>query len=100
MGDKTKYRAAEITAWPDRAHERRHPGRDPPAGRVIAGAWNRCEFYASATGLPLAAALTASGLSVAALDRVADGLARRFGVHLHDVAAWDREPHWRKEIST
>lgn len=98
MGDKTKYRAADITTWLTAAGiDDDAAGR---AGRVIAGAWNRCEFYASATGLPLAAALTASGLSVAALDRVADGLARRFGVHLHDVAAWDREPHWRKEIST
>ncbi|MEV5718483.1 hypothetical protein AB0L41_31740 [Amycolatopsis mediterranei] len=47
-----------------------------------------------------AAALTASGLLLARLDAVADGLARWFGVHLHDVAAWDREPCWRKEIST
>lgn len=98
MAEKAKYRAADITAWLTAA------GIDEDAaqraGRVIAEAWNQREFYASATGRPLAAALTTSGLPLTRLDRVADGLARRFGVHLHDVAAWDREPHWRKEIST
>jgi hypothetical protein len=98
VGEKAKYRATDITAWLTAA------GIDDEAawraGRVIAGAWNQCEFYASATCLPLAAALAASGLPLARIDATADGLARRFGVHLHDVAAWDREPHWRKEIST
>ncbi|MET8847986.1 hypothetical protein [Amycolatopsis sp. NPDC004625] len=98
MGEKAKYRAADIRAWLITA-----AGIDGEAarraGRAIADAWNAHEFYASATCLPLAAALSASRLPPARLDDLADRLAQAFGTHLHDVAAWDREPHWRKEIS-
>ncbi|WP_326944536.1 hypothetical protein OG439_32620 [Amycolatopsis sp. NBC_01307] len=94
----TTYHATAITAWlTDTA------GLDPDAarraGRAVAEAWNACEFYASATCLPLAAALTASGRPAAGVDAVAQALARRFGTHLHDVPAWDRNPLWRKEIA-
>lgn len=98
MVDKAKYRAADIRAWlTTAAGIDEDPARR--AGRVIAEAWNAHAFYASATCLPLAAALSASRLPPARLDDLADRLARTFGTHLHDVAAWDREPQWRKEIS-
>ncbi|RZQ60870.1 hypothetical protein [Amycolatopsis suaedae] len=94
------YRAAVLAAWLT-AHEDIADGPARLAGQRIARAWNHREFYASPTGLALAACLRASGRGRGLgreVDRVADRLARRFGVHLHDVAAWDPRPHWRKEI--
>lgn len=92
-----KYRAAEITNWLcEHEHADTAPARR--AGRAVAGAWNRQEFYASATCLALAPLLRAAGAPPSDVDRVADRLARAFGAHLHDVAAWDPRPDWRKEI--
>ncbi|HEY3504784.1 MAG TPA: hypothetical protein VGN37_18620 [Actinocatenispora sp.] len=68
------------------------------AGRAAAGAWNASEFYASATLPALAALLRTTDEPTSDVDRLADALARAFGVHLHDVAAWDPRPDWRKEI--
>jgi hypothetical protein len=42
--------------------------------------------------------LRAAGEPPSDVDRLAARLARAFGVHLHDVAAWDPRPDWRKEI--
>jgi hypothetical protein len=97
VAGKEKYRAAEVTAWlaehanADTAAARR-------AGRAVAGAWNRQEFYASATLPALVSLLRAARERPSDVDRLADRLARAFGVHLHDVAAWDPRPDWRKEI--
>ncbi|KDN23208.1 hypothetical protein [Amycolatopsis rifamycinica] len=97
MADTTNYDAAEVTAWlTDTQAIGARPARQ--AGRVIAAAWNGREFYASATLPALAAALRAAERPVSEVDQVADALARAFGVHLHDVAAWDPRPDWRKEI--
>ncbi|MEV6621050.1 hypothetical protein AB0M83_02580 [Amycolatopsis sp. NPDC051106] len=97
MAEKEKYRAAEVTAWLDE-----HTGADTASarrtGRAVAGAWNRHEFYASATCPALVRLLRSAGEPPSDVDRLADRLARAFGVHLHDVAAWDPRPDWRKEI--
>jgi hypothetical protein len=93
---ETRYKPGEITAWlTDTA------GFDPDpasqAGRAIAVAWNNREFYASATCPALITCLRTGGRPVTEVDRLADALARALGVHLHDVAAWDPRPDWRKE---
>ena len=94
-----RYAPGAITAWLTEV-----AGFDPApaatAGQAIGAAWNAREFYASATGIPLLAALRAAGRPAREVDRIADALARRFGIHLHEVAAWDREPHWRKDSGT
>lgn len=96
MADKEKYRAAEVTAWLCE-HAGASTGPARRAGRAVAGAWNRREFYASATCPALVTLLRAAGEPPSAVDRLAGELAREFGVHLHDVAAWDPRPDWRKE---
>ncbi|MEV7092317.1 hypothetical protein AB0M80_05690 [Amycolatopsis sp. NPDC051045] len=97
MAGKEKYHAAEVTAWlAEHANADTATGRR--AGRAVAGAWNRGEFYASATVPTLVTLLRAAGEPVTDADRLAEALARAFGVHLHDVAAWDPRPDWRKEI--
>ncbi|QRP46956.1 hypothetical protein [Amycolatopsis sp. FDAARGOS 1241] len=98
MGEGTRYHAADVAAWLAE-HADADPSPARRAGRVVAGAWNAREFYASAILPALAACLAASGRPVRELEAVADRLARRFGAHLHDVGAWDPNPHWRKEIS-
>ncbi|HEY3504780.1 MAG TPA: hypothetical protein VGN37_18600 [Actinocatenispora sp.] len=95
--DKDKYRAADLAAWLAE-HENADTAAARRAGRAVAGAWNRHEFYASATCPTLAALLRACQQPTSDVDRLADRLARAFGVHLHDVAAWDPRPDWRKEI--
>jgi hypothetical protein len=92
-----KYRAAEITAWLTE-HENADAAPARRAGRVVAGAWNRQEFYASATCPALVTLLRGVGRPPSDVDRLAEALARAFRVHLHDVAAWDPRPDWRKEI--
>nr|WP_225958328.1 hypothetical protein [Amycolatopsis lexingtonensis] len=79
-------------------HENAGTGPARRAGRAVAGAWNRREFYASATVPELARLLRAAKQPVSDVDRLAGALARAFRVHLHDVAAWDPRPDWRKEI--
>ncbi len=92
-----KYRAAEVTAWL-REHEHADATTARRAGTAVAGAWNRQEFYASATFPALVALLRAGKQPPSDVDRLAGRLARAFGVHLRDVAAWDPRPDWRKEI--
>lgn len=53
-----KYRAAEITAWLTE-HDNTDATTARRAGRAVAGAWNRQEFYASATYPALVALLRA-----------------------------------------
>lgn len=97
MAGKEKYGAAEVAAWLTE-----HTGADTTtarrAGRTVAGAWNAREFYASATCPALVQLLRAAGEPPSGVDRLAEALARAFRVHLHDVAAWDPRPDWRKEI--
>ncbi|WP_037321802.1 hypothetical protein [Amycolatopsis orientalis] len=91
------HAATEITEWlRDIEHADRDAARQ--AGRVVARAWSDREFYASATALPIARCLRASPEMTGPLDAVLARLARRFSVHLHECAAWDPKPHWRKEI--
>ncbi|MFI5584580.1 hypothetical protein ACIA5G_06080 [Amycolatopsis sp. NPDC051758] len=92
-----KYRAAEVTAWL-REHEQADAAPARRAGRAVAGAWNRQEFYASATFPALVTLLRAGGQPTSDVDRLTGRLARAFGVHLRDVPAWDPRPDWRKEI--
>ncbi|MFJ8912347.1 hypothetical protein [Amycolatopsis sp. NPDC102389] len=98
MSEPGKYRAADIAAWLTSRHET-GPDAALRCGRVVAEAWNNREFYASATGLPVTAFLRATGMRRPGMrvDDVLDALARRFGVHLHDCPAWERDVFWRKE---
>ena len=97
MAGKEKYRAAEVAAWLDE-HTSADTSAARRAGRAVAGAWNRSEFYASATFPALVTLLRAAGEPPSRCGPAGRALARAFGVHLHDVAAWDPRPDWRKEI--
>ena len=83
---EARYASGEITGWLEAAGFDSGPAR--AAGGRIAQAWNAREFYASATAVALLALLRSAGRPGADVDRLADALARAFGVHLHDVAAW------------
>lgn len=94
---KSGYVATEITEWL-RDIEHADPAVARQAGRTVAAAWSNCEFYASATALPIVRCLRASPEMAGPLDAVLARLALRFGVHLHECPAWDPTPQWRKEI--
>lgn len=83
-----KYRNTDITAYLT-SSERADPAAARRAGTEIADAWNRREFWLSATAEPLRwCALRSPGMSCdgkAVLDR----LQRHFGTHVHDVPAWE-----------
>lgn len=91
------YVATEITEWL-RDIEYAEPAPARAAGRAVAAAWTNAEFFASATALPIARCVRASPEMARQLDAVLARLTLRFGVHLHECAAWDPKPHWRKEI--
>ncbi|MEV6832842.1 hypothetical protein [Amycolatopsis sp. NPDC051102] len=97
MAGKEKYRAAEVTAWLTE-HTSADTTTARRAARTVAAAWSGSEFYASAAFPTLVRLLRAAGEPPSDVDRLAGALARAFGVHLHDVAAWDPRPDWRKEI--
>lgn len=97
MAGKEKYRAAEVTAWLSE-HTSADTTTARRAARAVTGAWNAGEFYASATFPALVRLLRSAGEPASDVDRLAGALARAFRVHLHDVAAWDPRPDWRKEI--
>lgn len=98
MGDKQKYRAAEITAWLTEHIPPVDPDAARQCGRVVAEAWNNREFYASATGLPLVKCLKTSACPASRAAGIANGLARRFGVFLHDHPDFDPDVFWRKAM--
>lgn len=81
------YRPAAIATYLT-DHEHAHPDAAHRAATAIAEAWNRREFWQSATLTPLTTCAATSPHMPPPADVLAR-LIRRFGTHLHNVPAWD-----------